>query len=60
METKKCNQKGCPNDGAFRFTWPGQSEDFICTDHEPQLKAIVSAMGFHMDIIPLEEVSHGD
>lgn len=49
-----CNQKGCTNPGAYRFTWPGQDEAHICREHMPKLRSIAAAMGLPLQIIPLD------
>ena len=50
----KCNQKNCENEGAYRFTWPGQDEEHICEEHAPKLRAVANAIGLHVQIIPIE------
>jgi len=41
----------CSKIAVYRFTWPGQDESYICEEHEPQLKGIANAMGFHCQTI---------
>jgi len=48
-----CNQHNCTNKGAFRFTWPGKDEQYVCEQHVGQLLGIVEAMGMHLQVIPL-------
>ncbi len=43
----------CPNVAAFRFTWPGNDESYICLEHSQKLQATASAMGMHLQIIPI-------
>lgn len=50
----KCNQKNCHNPGAFRFTWPGQDEQEICSEHVEKLRSVAAVMGFHVQIRPIE------
>jgi hypothetical protein len=50
----KCNQQGCENDGAYRFTWPGRDESCICAEHAPKLQSVAAAMGLHLQLIPIE------
>lgn len=45
----------CKNPGAFRYTWPGKDEAYICAEHVGQLKAVASAIGLYIQIIPLPE-----
>jgi hypothetical protein len=47
--------KKCEKDAAFRYTWPGRDESFICTDHAPKLKAVASAMGLPLQLIPIDD-----
>jgi hypothetical protein len=54
MSEHRCNQVNCDKDAAYRFTWPGRDEDFICKEHAPQLQAIASAMGMYIQIILLQ------
>ncbi len=56
MET--CSQKlrdgdACDGSPAYRFTWPGNDEAYICEPHAKKLKSITDAMGFHCQLIPL-------
>lgn len=56
-----CRQKGnggCGNLAAFRFTWPGSNESFICDEHAPQMRGVASAMGFNCQLIPLTSADH--
>ena len=38
----------------FRYTWPGQNEQYACLEHAVKLAAIADAMGFHLQMIPLD------
>jgi hypothetical protein len=49
----KCNQDGCGDDAAFRFTWPGKDEAGICKAHAPKLMGVAEAMGMYVQLIPL-------
>lgn len=51
---ESCNQQGCENKAAYRFTWPGRDEAGICEDHVEWLEKVVDAMGFPLQVIPLE------
>lgn len=59
QEPTTCNQDGCENPGAFRFTWPGRDEAHICEEHEPRLRAIANALGLHLQVIPLGDAHPG-
>ena len=50
-----CNQKDpdCELPPAFRFTWPGREEAFICVIHVVQLEWVARGMGLPLQIIPL-------
>lgn len=45
----------CDNDAAYRFTWPGQDESVVCEQHSKKLIGIANAMGFYIQLKPLEE-----
>ena len=53
----KCNQKTCENEAAYRFTWPGNDEAGICEEHVGRLRDVSEAMGLHLQIIPLEQLT---
>ena len=43
----------CLNQAAYRYTWPGRDESFICDEHVGKLRAVTSAMSLHLQVIPL-------
>ena len=43
----------CTNKAAYRFTWPGRDESFICEEHSKKLQAISNAMGMCVQLIPI-------
>uniref|UniRef100_A0A6M3KFG2 Uncharacterized protein n=1 Tax=viral metagenome TaxID=1070528 RepID=A0A6M3KFG2_9ZZZZ len=45
----------CDEKAAYRYTWPGRDESFICEKHVYNLQAIARAMGFPLQVIPLDE-----
>jgi len=45
----------CDKLAEYRFTWPGQDEALICGGHVGALRKIASAMGLHLQVIPLSE-----
>ena len=47
-----CNQEGCNETAAFLFTWPGKDMAGICEGHAPKLRAVIEAMGLHLQLIP--------
>jgi hypothetical protein len=49
----------CGKPAAYRFTWPGQDEAFICEEHMPKLKMVAGAMGFQLQIVPLPPLGPG-
>lgn len=53
--TTKCNQTGCENPAAFRYTWPGEAENSICLEHALKLQEIANAMGCPIQLIPIKE-----
>ena len=46
----------CDNPAKYRFTWPGNDEAVICEKCVNQLRGVASAMGLHLQIIPLSEL----
>ncbi len=48
-----CNQHGCNEPAAYRFTWPGQDEAGICEVHAVKLRAIAAAIGLPLQLIRL-------
>jgi len=49
----------CDNRAKFRYTWPGRDEALICDDHVEKLRAVASAIGLPLQIIPLSEADLG-
>ena len=47
-------QTTCPRTAAYRYTWPGRDESFICTEHVGKLKSVAAAIGCHLQVIPLD------
>lgn len=45
----------CQNPGAFKFTWPGRNEAFICAECVEKLKSIAQAMGMYIQIRAIPE-----
>lgn len=54
MVSDICNQVGCGKPAAFLFTWPGRDEAGICKEHAPDVSKIAAAMGFHLQLKPVE------
>jgi hypothetical protein len=46
-------EKTCENVAAFRYTWPGRDESFICHEHVVKLKGVAAAIGMHLQVIPV-------
>ena len=44
----------CGKDAAYRYTWPGRDEAFICEDHSGKLRAVANAMGLPLQMIPVK------
>jgi len=45
----------CPNPGAYKYTWPGRDEAFICELHVSQLRNVAAAIGLHLQVRPIPE-----
>jgi hypothetical protein len=56
-DNRQCSQNSphCLEAPAYRYTWPGQDEAFICATHAPKLRAVAKAIGYYVQMIPLEE-----
>jgi hypothetical protein len=44
----------CGKDAAYRYTWPGRDESFICEEHSAKLRAVADAMGLHLQLVTVE------
>jgi hypothetical protein len=51
--------KICGEHAAFRYTWPGRDESFICVEHAATLQNVAQHMGLYVQLIPLS-VKVGD
>lgn len=47
------SEVNCSNQPVFRYTWPGQDEQYTCLEHAEQIANIANAMGCHIQFIPL-------
>ncbi len=45
----------CKNTAAYRYTWPGKDESYICEDHAGQLMNLANVMGLYLQFLPLPE-----
>lgn len=48
-----CRQHGCKLTAAFRYTWPGRDESFVCVRHAGQLSGVAAALGMYLQLVPL-------
>ena len=48
----------CQRPAGYRFTWPGKDESVACENHAQMLANVAGIMGFHLQMIPLED-EHG-
>jgi hypothetical protein len=55
MSDLKCNQDGCDAPAVARYTWPGRPEAGACLGHVAQLKLTAHAMGFDLQVLPVEQ-----
>lgn len=44
----------CRNTAGLRYTWPGSNEKIICIECATRLKRIASAIGLHLQVIPID------
>lgn len=47
------SDRHCPNPPAFRYTWPGQDEKFICAIHGAAAVRVMQSMGMYLQLIPI-------
>ncbi len=50
VEREKCNRPAM-----YRYTWAGQDESFCCFIHGQQIQGVAQVMGYHLQLIPLDE-----
>jgi hypothetical protein len=48
----------CENKAAFRYTWPGKDESFVCSAHAMKLKWITDALQTHLQLVPVAKGQH--
>jgi hypothetical protein len=48
------SENTCQNIALFRYTWAGRDESFICLEHAGQLKTVANAIGYYLQLIPIE------
>ena len=48
-----CDQRDCPNEAAFLYTWPGKDQKSACCTHAKAIKRVADAMGMHLQMIPI-------
>ena len=46
-------KKNCSEPAAYRFTWPGKDESFICVEHSMKVRSIADAIGLPLQLIIL-------
>ena len=49
----RCNQIGCLQPAAYRYTWPGKSEETICAGHAVKVKDTANCLGINVSMIML-------
>ena len=49
----KNNEKRCNLPGAFRYTWPGREESFICLPHSGWLREVAANIDLQLQLIPI-------
>jgi len=47
------SERKCELPAQFRYTWPGQKEEYCCVDHADQLKKVSDAIGMNLQFINL-------
>jgi hypothetical protein len=52
-----CQHNGCFEAATHRFTWPGKDECYFCATHANAAQRVASAIGMHLQLIPLAPVT---
>ena len=42
----------CENKSAFRYTWPGRDESFVCAGHSMKLQTVAAVIALPLQLIP--------
>jgi hypothetical protein len=53
-----CRQDGCRAYAAYRYTWPGKPESFICESHKLNAERIAAAIGMPLEFKMLTPGDH--
>jgi hypothetical protein len=43
----------CGEDAAYRYTWPGRNESFVCEAHARRIASVAHAMGLNLQFVPV-------
>lgn len=54
IKMEKCRNNNCTNNADYRYTWAGKDESFICEEHSKKMKSIAKAIGYYIQLIPLD------
>jgi hypothetical protein len=57
MTAEPKTESRCDTPAAYRFTWPGRDESYICEAHSHKLEAVANAIGLYLQLIPVEDES---
>lgn len=55
-----CHSRDCENYASGRYTWPGKDEAAICPSCTTRLQNVATALGLHVQVIPLTPAEHAD
>ena len=47
------NESLCGDPAAYRYTWPGRDESYVCQKHSSKLVAVAEAMGLYLQLMPV-------
>lgn len=48
----------CGRPAAYRYTWPGRPESFICQEESEKLRRVADAIGMPLQLISVHESEH--
>lgn len=53
-----CRQTHCRDYAAYRYTWPGKYESFVCKAHAHSVVNVADAIGMALQLIELTQADH--
>lgn len=57
MSDTTCEQVGCEEPGAYRYTWPGKDEALVCEKDVAKILQVADVLGMHLQVIPVTKAT---